>query len=158
MLTSLAEATEGHRRHLSESFSSKDHWGSHRASLCPAKERLTAIVYELRRVQCWRTTSFKAGGCGMDAGEGKPTGQLLGIDEVRAVGLPAQFSAYGDHLVYVDGTIYALPRELDPCDLADLPSLSGVYAVSHVVGIEYGWQHIEACAPAAANEVPQQAA
>lgn len=31
------------------------------------------------------------------------------------------------------------------------------WIVSHVVGIEYGWQHIEACTPAAANVVPQQA-
>ena len=94
----------------------------------------------------------------MEARQGKPSGQLLGIDEVRAAGLPALFSAYGDHLAYVDGTIYALPRELDPCELADLPGLSGAYPVIHVVGIEYGWQHIEACAPAAANEASGQAA
>ena len=102
--------------------------------------------------------SLKAGGRGMKAREGKPTGQLLDIDEVRAAGLPALFSAYGDHLAYVDGTIYALPRELDPCELADLPGLSGAYPVIHVVGIEYGWRHIEACTPAAANEAAEQAA
>ena len=94
----------------------------------------------------------------MNARESKPAGQLLGIDEVRAAGLPALFSAYGDHLAYVDGTIYALPRELDPCELADVPSLSGVYTVSHVVGIEYGWRHVEPCTVAATDEVPQEAA
>jgi hypothetical protein len=94
----------------------------------------------------------------MDVRDGKPAGQLLGIDEVRAAGLPAMFSAYGDHLAYVDGTIYALPHELDPCELADLPGLSGAYEVSHVVGIEYGWRHIEPCAPAAAGEVSREAA
>jgi hypothetical protein len=94
----------------------------------------------------------------MDSRESKPTGQLLEIDEVRAAGLPALFSAYGDYLAYVDGTIYALPRELDPCELANLPSLSGVYTVSHVVGIEYGWRLIEACEVKAADQASQQAA
>ena len=51
----------------------------------------------------------------------------LTIEEVREAGRPAIFSAFGDHLVYLDGIIYALPREMEPCELADLPHLSGAY-------------------------------
>jgi hypothetical protein len=84
--------------------------------------------------------------------------RLLSIEEVREAGLPAVLCAFGDHLAYVGGTIYALPRELDPCELADLPGLSGAYEVTHVVGIEYGWRHLEGGAPAAVAEVPREAA
>jgi hypothetical protein len=82
----------------------------------------------------------------------------LTIEEVREAGRPAILSAFGDHLAYIDGTIYALPRELDPCELADLPGLFGAYEVTHVVGIEYGWYHLAGCAPAAGGEAPQEAA
>jgi hypothetical protein len=94
----------------------------------------------------------------MGARELKRGQRPLTIEEVREAGLPAIFSAFGDHLAYVDGTIYALPREPDPCELADLPGLLGVYEVSSVVGIEYGWYHLEGGAPAAADAAPQEAA
>jgi hypothetical protein len=82
----------------------------------------------------------------------------LSIEEVRAAGLPAVYSAFGDHLAYFGGTIYALPREPDACELADLSGISGAYEVTHVVGIEYGWYHLDGCAPAAVDEAPEEAA
>ena len=94
----------------------------------------------------------------MDARELERGQRLLTIEEVREAGLPALFSAFGDHLAYVDGTIYALPREPGSRDLANLSSLSGVYEVTSVAGIEYGWYHLESGAPAAGGEAPQRAA
>jgi hypothetical protein len=92
-------------------------------------------------------------------GRGLRGGQRpLTIEEVREAGRPAILSTFGDHLAYVDGTIYALPREPDPCELADLPHLSGAYEVTHVVGIEYGWYHLESCRLAVSGAAPQQAA
>ena len=79
----------------------------------------------------------------------------LTIEEVRASGRPALFSAFGDNLAYLDGTIYCLP-----CDprVGQLPSITGhseVYELSSVVGVEYGWYHV---APAVEIGVPQEAA
>ena len=81
----------------------------------------------------------------------------LTIEEVREAGRPAIFSAFGDHLVYLDGIIYALPREPDPSELADLPHLSGAYEMTTVVGIEYGWYELAACTRAPETEAPPQA-
>lgn len=78
--------------------------------------------------------------------------RLLSIDEVRAAGRPAVFSAYGDYLAFVDGAIYALPREPEACELAALPSLLGAYEVTNVVGIEYGWYQLDDGSPAADKE------
>jgi hypothetical protein len=88
--------------------------------------------------------------CGLMAGQ-----RPLTIEEVRAAGRPALFSAFGDHLAYLDGTIYALPREPDQRDLANLPSLPGAYEITTVVGIEYGWYQFEDCLPAAHGEDSQ---
>jgi hypothetical protein len=94
----------------------------------------------------------------MSARELKQSQRPLTIEEVREAGLPAIFSAFGDHLAYADGTVYALPREPDPCELADLPHFFGAYVVTNVVGIEYGWYQLDGCAPVARGEAPQQAA
>lgn len=94
----------------------------------------------------------------MDAPSLRADRQPLTIEEVQAAGLPAILSAFGDHLAYVDGTVYALPRELDPCELADLPDLQRAYEVTHTVGIEYGWYQIDVCPPAARGQASQEAA
>jgi hypothetical protein len=83
--------------------------------------------------------------------------RALTIEEVRMGGRPATFSAFGDHLVYLDGTIYAVPQEPKVCELASLPGLAEAYEVVHVVGIEYGWYQVERRALAPSAEVPQAA-
>lgn len=70
----------------------------------------------------------------------------LTLEEVKAAGLPAIFSLFGDHLAYVDGTIYCLPRELQPCEVGDLRNLPSAYRITTQVGIEYGWYQLESCA------------
>jgi hypothetical protein len=83
----------------------------------------------------------------------------LFFDEVVAAGRPAIFSAYGDHLLYVDGTIYALTRDPDPSELAEPRSFSGAYVVTHTIGTEFGWRHLETCdCPFCADQVTPYAA
>ena len=94
----------------------------------------------------------------MRSGSGRAGRQPLTTEAFRAAGLPAIFSAFGDHLAYVDGAVYALPRKLDRRELADLPDPQGAYEVTTVAGIEYGWNQVEACVPAARDEVSQEAA
>jgi len=69
----------------------------------------------------------------------------LHIEEVEAAGLPAFFSCFGDHLVYKDGAVYALPSALDSADLAQPENLPGAYAVTQRIGIEYPWLHASGC-------------
>jgi hypothetical protein len=81
----------------------------------------------------------------MDGGAFAGGRPQLFLDEVVAAGRPAIFSAYGDHLLYVDGTIYALPRDPNPLDLTEPRSPSDAYVVTHTTGIEFGWRHLETC-------------
>jgi hypothetical protein len=94
----------------------------------------------------------------ISAGEVKRGQRPLTIEEVREAGTPAVFSAHGDHLAYADDTVYALLREPDPCDLADLPHLPGAYEVTNDAGIEYGWYHLEARTVAPDGKAPREAA
>ena len=74
-----------------------------------------------------------------------PSRRRLTLDEVRQASVPAVFRAFGDHLIYVGGTVYSLPAEPDPDDLATNLSLPGTYVVSEEVGIEFGWEHLHDC-------------
>jgi hypothetical protein len=70
---------------------------------------------------------------------------LLSLEEVAAARRPATFSCYGDHLMYREGTIYALPRRPEPSDLAEPAAPADAYVITHTVGIEFGWRHLEGC-------------
>lgn len=71
--------------------------------------------------------------------------RLLSFEEVVAASQPATFSVFGDNLLYLEGTVYALPRSPEPSDLAQPMSLPGAYVVTQTVGIEFGWQHLNEC-------------
>lgn len=71
--------------------------------------------------------------------------RLLSFEEVVAASQPATFCAFGDHLLFVDGVIYAFPRSPRPRDLAHPGRVPGAYVVTNPVGIEFGWQHLDLC-------------
>jgi hypothetical protein len=71
--------------------------------------------------------------------------RLLSIEEVVAARRPATLCAFGDHLLFLDGTVYALPHSPEPSDLAEPLHLPGAYVITHTVGIEFGWQHLDDC-------------
>lgn len=84
---------------------------------------------------------------------GPPRGELqhgarrrpLLFEEVEAAGLPAFFTCFGDRLIYRDGSVYALPSTLEPAEVGQVDDLTGAYAVSQRVGIEYPWLHRDGC-------------
>jgi hypothetical protein len=90
--------------------------------------------------------------------EGAADRPLLSLDDVAATHRPATFSGFGDHLLYIEGTVYALPRRPEPPDLAQPMSLPGAYVVTQTVGIEFGWQHLNECTCDLCMEGPQRAA
>jgi hypothetical protein len=77
--------------------------------------------------------------------EGAADRPLLSLDDVAATHRPATFSGFGDHLLYLEGTVYALPRSPEASDMAEPLSLPGAYVVTQTVGIEFGWQHLNEC-------------
>jgi hypothetical protein len=81
--------------------------------------------------------------------------RLLSFEEVAAASQPATFSAFGDHLLYLDGTVYALPRAPQPSELLDPLRLPGAYVVTQTVGIELGWQHPNGCMCTLRISVPE---
>lgn len=81
----------------------------------------------------------------MGAGERGGRGRWLALDEVVKAGVPAIFSAFGDHLVYVGGSVYALPREPLPAEVTEPRALPGAYVLSNPAGVEYGWHHLHDC-------------
>jgi hypothetical protein len=77
--------------------------------------------------------------------EGAADRPLLSFEEVAAAHRPATFSAFGDHLLYLEGTVYALPRSPHPSDLAEPLRVRGAYVITQTVGIEFGWRHLDDC-------------
>ena len=70
---------------------------------------------------------------------------LLSLEQVRAIGLPAFFFDYDEHLLYVDGELFDL-REGDAAWKADsrpLPLPRNI--LEDGVGIEHGWRHAAEC-------------
>jgi hypothetical protein len=84
--------------------------------------------------------------------------RLLSLEEVVAAGRPAAFSCYGDYLAYVDATVYSLPREPEPHDLAQPLALPGAYVVTGSIGIEFGWHHLDGCDCAICADASKQPA
>jgi len=72
-------------------------------------------------------------------------GRLLSFEEVVAASEPATFSVFGDHLLFLDGIVYALTRSPGPSDLVQPMSIPGAYVVTQTAGIEFGWQHLHEC-------------
>jgi hypothetical protein len=68
----------------------------------------------------------------------------LSLEDVRASGQPATFDAFGDSLVFLDGTVWSVPRLGIP-DLPHLAQQPDAYPVTVEVGIEFGWHHLEGC-------------
>lgn len=72
-------------------------------------------------------------------------GRLFSLDDVIDARQPATFSAFGDHLLFVDGIVYSLPRDPMPSEFAEPLDVPGSYIVTQTVGIEYGWRHVAGC-------------
>jgi hypothetical protein len=70
----------------------------------------------------------------------------MAYDEVTAIGVLAVYEAFGDHLVFIDGTIYALPEGFESYGAVDVSSIVGAVRITSVVGVEYGWRHLRDCA------------
>jgi len=81
----------------------------------------------------------------MSARELERPSRPLTLEEVEEDGRPAVFSAYGDHLAYMNGTVYSLSHDPDPCDVLQPQLLSDAYVVTSPAGIEYGWRHLDEC-------------
>jgi len=81
---------------------------------------------------------------------------LLSLEEVVAASWPATFSAFGDHLLYLDGAVYALPRSPEPSDLAEPLRLPGAYVITQTVGIEFRWRHLDECPCPLCTGAPQK--
>jgi hypothetical protein len=75
-----------------------------------------------------------------------PRPALMAYEEVTAIGAPAVYEAFGDHLVFIDGVIYALPEGFESYGEVDAPSIVGARRITNVVGVEYGWRHLRDCA------------
>jgi hypothetical protein len=103
-----------------------------------------------------RSVVFEQGGSIVRVIERAADRRLLSLEEVIAARRPATFSAFGDHLLYLDGTVYALPRSPEPSDLAEPLRLPGAYVITHTVGIEFGWQHLDECPCPLCTGAPQK--
>jgi hypothetical protein len=70
---------------------------------------------------------------------------MLAYDEVAALGEPAIFSAFGDHLVFVQGTVYELPAGVPAGQFTQPHLIQGARPITNLVGAEFGWRHLEGC-------------
>ena len=77
--------------------------------------------------------------------EGQRRRHWLTFQEVQAVGLPATYSGFGDHLAFVEGAVYAFPRRPERVELHEPHRVPGVYMVNSTVGAEHGWEHLDSC-------------
>jgi hypothetical protein len=69
----------------------------------------------------------------------------LSLDEVRRAGRTATFAVFGDHLLYHNGAVHALPHAPDLEKPTELLSHPAVYRLTSSAGIEFGWLHLEGC-------------
>ena len=69
----------------------------------------------------------------------------LSLDEVRSAGRTATLAAFGDYLLFHNGSVHALPHAPDLEKPTELLSHPAVYRITSSAGIEFGWLHLEGC-------------
>ena len=69
----------------------------------------------------------------------------LTFDQVLRSREPAVFEHYGEHILYLDGRLYLFGDADNGAGLRVCPARLDASCMEQSVGLEFGWQHAEAC-------------